>query len=126
MTMKFSFREIQSVIYLVVLLVSIAFMIISFNDLVTKNSSLINSGVTLQGTGNWDLWIITLSFIGTGVFAYFFFKLTSDVKKFRRIVGGSSKQIFLKNIKELELLARKLGPSFEQSLAAAKTRWNIK
>lgn len=124
--MKLSIREYQSIIYLVVMLVALVGLIISFNDLVIKNSALINSGLTLGGTGNWLYWIITISFIAFAIFAYLLLKLTSNVRKFRKIVSGSSKQNFLKNLKELEVLASKLGPSFEKSLVAAKLKWNVK
>ena len=124
--MKFSIREIQTFIYLILMLISLVVLIISFNDLVIKNSSFINSGLTFGQAGNWNYWILTISFIAFAIFAYIFFRLTSSVRKFRSIVSGSSKQNFLKNLKDLEALAKKLGPSFEESLSAAKLRWNVK
>ena len=47
-------------------------------------------------------------------------------KKSISIISGSSKQNFIKNIKELEELAYKLGPTFEKRLQEAKERWNYK
>lgn len=124
--MKFSIREVQSFIYLIILLVCLVFLVISFNNLVIKDQGLINLGLTLGQAGDWLYWILTVAFIGAAIFLYLFLKSTIDVRKFRQIVGGNSKQNFLKNLKELEVLARKLGPSFEESLASAKAKWNVK
>jgi hypothetical protein len=55
-----------------------------------------------------------------------YYKAVSNAKRFNSIISGSSKQNFIKNIKELEELAYKLGPSFEKRLLEAKEKWNYK
>jgi hypothetical protein len=124
--MKFSFRTIQSYIYIFMAAVSIVFFVIVFNNLLIGNQALIKSGLSLASTGNWMYWIFIASLIGVIIFIYLYLKFLSDAKKFTDIISGSSKQNFIKNLKDLEQIAYKLGPAFEEKLREAKSRWNYK
>ena len=124
--MKFSFRSIQSYIYIILAAVSIVIFVIVFNNLLIGNQAVIKAGLSFASTGNWMYWIFVVSLMGLILFIYLYLKFLSDAKKFTNIISGSSKQNFIKNIKELEELAYKLGPSFEKRLLEAKEKWNYK
>lgn len=125
-SMKFSLRSIQSYIYVIMAAVSIVVFVIVFNDLVIGNQAIIKSGLSFASTGNWMYWIFIVSLLGLIIFIYLYLKFLSDAKKFSDIISGSSKQNFIKNIKDLERIAYKLGPAFEEKLQEAKSRWNYK
>ena len=124
--MNASFREIQSYFYVFLSAVSIVVFAISFNNLLVGNKDLINAGLSFAAAGTWIYWIFTVSFIGLIFFLYMYYKAVSNARKFNSIISGSSKQSFIKNIKELEELAYKLGPTFEKRLQEAKEKWNYK
>jgi hypothetical protein len=124
--MKFSFRSIQSYIYIILAAVSIVIFVIVFNNLLIGNQAVIKAGLSFASTGNWMYWIFVVSLIGLILFIYLYLKFLSDAKKFTNIISGSSKQNFIKNLKELEQIAYKLGPAFEEKLREAKIRWNYK
>ncbi len=124
--MKFSLRQMQSYIFITFAALSIVIFAISFNDLLIGNSSLLKAGITFTSLGTWNYWIFTVSMLSLLIFLYMFMKVLSDTRKFNRIVSGSSKQTFIKNVRELETLAHRLGPVFSQRLKEAKDRWNYK
>ena len=124
--MNVSFKELQSYFYVFLSAVSIVVFVIAFNNLLVGNKDLINAGLSFAAAGPWIYWIFTVSFIGLIFFLYMYYKAVSNARKFNSIISGSSKQSFIKNIKELEELAYKLGPTFEKKLLEAKEKWNYK
>ncbi len=124
--MNASLKEIQSYFYVLLSAISIVVFVIAFNNLLVGNKDLINAGLSFAAAGTWIYWIFTVSFIGLVFFLYMYYKAVSNAKRFNSIISGSSKQNFIKNIKELEELAYKLGPSFEKRLLEAKEKWNYK
>ena len=124
--MNVSFKELQSYFYVFLSAVSIVVFAIAFNNLLVGNKDLINAGLSFAAAGTWIYWIFTVSFIGLIFFLYMYYKAVSNARKFNSIISGSSKQSFIKNIKELEELAYKLGPTFEKRLQEAKEKWNYK
>ena len=124
--MNVSFKELQSYFYVFLSAVSIVVFVIAFNNLLVGNKDLINAGLSFAAAGPWIYWIFTVSFIGLVFFLYMYYKAVSNARKFNSIISGSSKQSFIKNIKELEELAYKLGPTFEKRLQEAKEKWNYK
>lgn len=124
--MKFSFRELQSYIYIIMAAISIVVFVIVFNNLLVGNQAIIKSGLSFASTGNWMYWIFTVSLIGLILFIYLYVRFLADAKKFADIISGSSKQNFIRNLKDLERIAYKLGPAFEKKLQEAKSHWNYK
>ena len=119
--MNVSFQELQSYFYVFLSAVSIVVFVIAFNNLLVGNKDLINAGLSFAAAGTWIYWIFTVSFIGLVFFLYMYYKAVSNARKFNSIISGSSKQSFIKNIKELEELAYKLGPTRRLLKAIAKT-----
>ena len=110
--MNASLREIQSYFYVILSAISIVVFAIAFNNLLVGNKGLINAGLSFAAAGTWIYWIFTVSFIGLVFFLYMYYKTVSNARKFNSIISGSSKQNFIKNIKELEELAYKLDPTY--------------
>jgi len=77
-------------------------------------------------TGNWVYYIFALSIIGDGYFIYLFFSTINARRKFEELMNTDSKAAFVKNIRDLEIEARKLGPSFKKRLNDKKEQLKIK
>lgn len=77
-------------------------------------------------TGDWVYYIFALSIIGDGYFTYLFFTTVNSRKKFEELMNTDSKSAFVKNVRDLEIEARKLGPSFKRRLEEKKEQLKIK
>lgn len=123
--MEMSWREYQYYMYLVFTALFLILFLISFNDLVIHYSGISNL-VSLTSLGNWLYWVIAISFSLTILFFYYLYRYTNDSKKFYNLINGSSKQTFVKNLKELEIISSRLGPSYVKELEKAKYKWNMR
>ena len=123
--MEMSWREYQYYMYLVFTALFLILFLISFNDLVIHYSGISNL-VSLTSLGNWLYWVIAISFSLTILFFYYLYRYTNDSKKFYNLINGSSKQTFVKNFKELEIISSRLGPSYVKELEKAKYKWNMR
>lgn len=124
--MKTSIREYYRAIFLVVFAVSLVFLIITANDLIFRNASMINDGLSLQQTGNWEYWIFAISLVLTIYFFYMFIKYSRDYNKFISIINGNSKQNIVKNMADLRKIAKNLGPKYQKELKEAMEKWKVK
>ncbi|MCL5731235.1 MAG: DUF3198 domain-containing protein [Candidatus Thermoplasmatota archaeon] len=124
--MKYDLREYKPFIYIIILAVSAIFLIISANDLIFGDTYLAKNFVTLSSIGAWEYWVFTASFIFTVAFGYLVFVIFRDTRKFYDIIDRGTKQAFLKNYKELQQIAKKLGPKLEESLSEATKKWKVK
>ncbi len=124
--MASSWREYQSILYLVLMAIGVVLLILTLNDLVIKNPAVMDSGFSLTVIGNWEYWVFALAIILSGTFAYYFAKVTNDTKKFNRLIKSSSKHSFLQNLRELQKISRSLGPSFETELQKVMNKWKVK
>ncbi len=121
-----SFRDYQSIIYITVAAVSIIFFVISANDVVFHSKSLSQAGLTLSSAGNWSYWILALSTIGSVVFLYMYIHIISSLRKFNELINSQSKQVFVKNLRELERTARILGTRERKLLREAREKWKVR
>ena len=125
-TMNRSWREYQFYIYLALLAVGIVFLLMTLNDLIVRNPGLKSAGFTLASVGAWETWIFALAVILSAVFAYYFVKIARETKKFHNLIASSSKHSFVKNLRELQLIARHLGPKYESILKESMDKWKVK
>lgn len=125
-TMNRSWREYQSYIYLVLLAIGIVFLVMTLNDLIVKDPGLKSSGFTLAFAGSWETWIFAVSIVVSMVFAYYFAKVLQETRKFHSLVASSSKHSFVKNLRDLQRIARHLGPRYEQLLRESMDKWKVK
>ncbi len=124
--MASSWREYQSILYLVLLALGVVLLIITVNDLIIKNFAVMDSGFSLIVLGAWEYWVFALGIILAGTFAYYFVKVTNDTKKFNELIKSSSKHSFLKNLRELQKISHSLGPKFETELHEVMNKWKVK
>lgn len=124
--MASSWREYQSILYLVLMAVGVVLLILTVNDLIIKNGAVMESGFSLTVLGTWEYWILALAIIISGTFAYYFTKVTNDTKKFNNLIKSSSKHSFLKNLRELQKISQSLGPKYEAELQQVMNKWKVK
>lgn len=76
--------------------------------------------------GNWQYYIFAFSLIG---FLYFAYLLTTTVlqrRKFEELIASDSKATFVKNARDLDIIASKLGPSFRKRYDEKKSQLRVK
>ena len=119
-------KDYQFYIYLVAFVISFFVLVISANDVIFHSNFLSNSALSFSALGNWDYWIFVAGVIFTLLFFYFLYKITIDMRKFEELVSKQSKYNFVKSMKDLQKIARRLGPKYERQLAAAMEKFKVK
>ncbi len=119
-------KDYQFYIYLVAFVISFFVLVISANDVIFHSDFLSNSALSFSSLGNWDYWIFVAGVIFTLLFFYFLYKITIDMRKFEELVSKQSKYNFVKSIKDLQKIAKRLGPKYERQLAAAMEKFKVK
>lgn len=119
-------KDFQFFIYLIFLTVSVIVLVISMNDVIFHDSSLSTYFLTFSSLGNWDYWILALSLIFSIIFFYFIYRNLFDMRKFEELVTKGSKYNFVRSIKELQTISRRLGPRYERRLSEAMEKFKIK
>ena len=124
--MQDTWKNYQFYLYVVLFAIGAVFLLITVNDLVTRNEAIIKSGLSLLSTGNWEYWIFAVSLVVAFTFFYLSLKIATQTKRFEDLISSDSKYTFVKNIKELQKLARDLGPRYGQQLNQAMEKWKIR
>ncbi|MHB1709235.1 MAG: DUF3198 domain-containing protein [Thermoplasmataceae archaeon] len=119
-------KDYQFYIYLVAFVISFFVLVISANDVIFHSDFLSNSALSFSSLGNWDYWIFVAGVIFTLLFFYFLYRITIDMRKFEELVSKQSKYNFVKSMKDLQKIAKRLGPKYERQLAAAMEKFKIK
>ncbi len=115
-------REFQSFLYILGAAIGVVLFVLTSNELIFKNSAL----PSLSYLGNWGYWVFTLGLVMMIVFFYLYYKVISDTKKFQELINSESKNIFSKNLRDLERLSKKLGPRYVAELKSAKEKWKLR
>ncbi len=124
--MSSSWRQYQSYIYLVFLALGAVLLILTINDLLVHNPAVKASGFTLAFAGYWETWIFALALVITFLFAYYYGKVVQETKKFHRLISSSSKHSFVKNLRDLQVIAMHLGPKYQSILKESMEKWKVK
>ena len=119
-------KDYQFYIYLVAFVISFFVFVISANDVIFHSDFLSNSALSFSSLGNWDYWIFVAGIIFTLLFFYFLYRITIDMRKFEELVSKQSKYNFVKSKKDLQKIARRLGPKYERQLTAAMEKFKVK
>ena len=119
-------KDYQFYIYLVAFVISFFVFVISANDVIFHSDFLSNSALSFSSLGNWDYWIFVAGVIFTLLFFYFLYRITIDMRKFEELVSKQSKYNFVKSMKDLQKIARRLGPKYERQLTAAMEKFKVK
>lgn len=124
--MQDTWKNYQFYYYVVLFAIGVVFLVITVNDLVIRNDAIIKSGLSLLSTGNWEYWIFAVSLVVAFTFFYLTLKIATQTKRFEDLISSESKYTFVKNIKELQKLARSLGPRYGEQLSRTMEKWKIR
>ncbi len=75
--------------------------------------------------GNWIYWIFGLSIIALFVSIIYTYDILKKKKEFNEYINSDSKAKFVKKLKDLEILADKLGPKHRKMLEEKKREWKV-
>lgn len=115
-------REYQGYLYILGAAIGVVLFVFTSNELIFHSSAL----PSLSFLGNWGYWVFTLGLIMVIVFFYLYFKLLKDTRDFQEMINSGSKNQFLKHLKDLNRISRKLGPSYVNELRQTKEKWKVK
>lgn len=76
--------------------------------------------------GNWNWWLLTLGVILISVGGWLTYDTFKKKSEFEEYINTDSKKKFVQNLRDLEEIAYKLGPKYEERLAEKKREWRIK
>lgn len=76
--------------------------------------------------GGWAYYIFLLSIIGLLYFIYVLARTVNDRRKFEEYMTLDSKSAFVKNIRDLDIISKRLGPSFKKRFNAKKEQLRVK
>ncbi|MEM0155480.1 MAG: DUF3198 domain-containing protein [Thermoplasmataceae archaeon] len=119
-------KDYQFFIYLILLAVSVLILIISMNDVLFHNNSFSAYFMTFSPFGNWVYWIFAAGIIFTIIFFYLFYRVILDMRKFDELVSKGSKFNFVKSLKELRTISKRLGPRYQRLLSEAMEKFKVK
>ncbi|MGC8645407.1 MAG: DUF3198 domain-containing protein [Thermoplasmata archaeon] len=80
----------------------------------------------IESTGGWSYYIFAVSLVALFYFLYLFLSTVSKRRKFEELIASDSKSVIVKNSRDLEIIASKLGPSFVRRLQEKKEQLRIK
>jgi len=75
--------------------------------------------------GNWIYWVFGLSIIAFFVSLFYTYDILKKRKEFKEYLNSDSKAKFVKKLKDLEILADKLGPRYREMLEEKKREWKV-
>ncbi len=80
----------------------------------------------LTTLGGWTDYVFVISLIGLLYFSYLLASTVTQRRKFEELITTDSKATFVKNQRDLEVISRKLGPSFEKRFEEKKEQLRVK
>ena len=80
----------------------------------------------LNSIGYWAYYIFVLSLAGLLYFAYLLAVTVAQRRKFEELIYTDSKATFVKNARDLDIISRKLGPSFRARYEVKKDQLRVK
>ena len=79
-----------------------------------------------QWAGAWNWWFLILGVILLLAGGWYAVDNIRKRRKFEEYIESDSKKKFVQNLRELEEIAYKLGPKYEERLAEKKREWRVK
>ncbi len=76
--------------------------------------------------GNWNWWFLTLGLILLAIGGWYVYDTIRKRSKFEEYMATESKKKFVQDLRDIEEIAYKLGPKYEERLAEKKREWHIK
>ena len=117
MTFKTWFNDQRMWISLITMILGVIFLVVSMSGLWFED---LNKGIIedftsslQQGDSDWNWWIFLLSVVAVIAGGGYFIDFIKKKKEFAKLIDTNSKKAFLEKQDEIEMLAYKLGTSFE-------------
>ncbi|MEM0138135.1 MAG: DUF3198 domain-containing protein [Thermoplasmatales archaeon] len=123
---KGKYKEFKIPISLVFIAVSLFFFVLTviyFFDLAILP---LGFQTLLDSAGGWSYYIFAISLIVLVYFLYLFVSTVWHRRKFEELIASDSKSVIVKNLRDLEYIAGKLGPGFVKRLQEKKEQLRIK
>ncbi len=123
---KGKIKEFKIPISLLIIAVSLFFIILFplkwFNLVILSDpfNSMINY------IGDWSYYIFAISLIAFFYFTYVLYVNIKDRRKFEELIYSDSKNVFVKNLRDLEIISKRLGPKFVKRFNEKKEELKIK
>ena len=121
------YKEFKIPISLVMIAITLFLFIVTVADLFYGLNSLpLNLQTFITEIGYWRDYVFILSLVGLLYFIYLFLTTVVQRRKFEELIYTDSKATFVKNAKDLDIISKKLGPSFRARYEVKKDQLRVK
>ena len=120
------YKEFKIPISLVMLAITLFLFAIVTIKFFSLSALPVTSQSFLNSIGYWAYYIFVLSLAGLLYFAYLLAVTVAQRRKFEELIYTDSKATFVKNARDLDIISRKLGPSFRARYEVKKDQLRVK
>ena len=121
-----TYKEFKIPISLVMLAITLFIFILDVIYFFSLGILPLNFQSFLTTIGGWIYYIFLLSLVGIIYFAYLLASTVSQRRKFEELIFTDSKATFVKNERDLDVISRKLGPSFRKRYEEKKGQLRVR
>jgi len=118
-------REYIIYISIVLLVLGLVFFIFSIYGIFATNMAPNYVLSFNRYVGDWIYWIFVISLAMTIAGLYYTYDSIKKSREFFKYLNSDSKSKFISKLKDLEVLAYKLGPKHEEMLEEKKKEWKV-
>ncbi|MEF8831985.1 MAG: DUF3198 domain-containing protein [Candidatus Thermoplasmatota archaeon] len=126
MSWKTSYRQNEFVISIIAIMVGTVMLLIGLFGTFLSDYSPEGFTVMTNAIGNWKWWLLVVGIILIFIFAIMIYLRIKRLREFKDLFETESKSKFRKNVVEIEELAIKLGPEFEDKVVEKEEEFNLK
>ncbi|MEF8834528.1 MAG: DUF3198 domain-containing protein [Candidatus Thermoplasmatota archaeon] len=126
MSWKTSYRQNEFVISIIAIMVGTVMLLIGLFGTLLSDYSPEGFTVMTNAIGNWKWWLLVVGIILIFIFAIMIYLRIKRLREFKDLFETESKSKFRKNVVEIEELAIKLGPEFEDKVVEKEEEFNLK
>jgi hypothetical protein len=120
------YKEFKIPISLVVMAVTLFLFVLAVIDFFSLSTLPINFQSFITDLGGWIYYIFVLSLVGLLYSIYLFASTVVQRRKFEELIYTDSKATFVKSTKDLDLISKKLGPSFRKRYENKKEQLRVR
>ena len=120
------YKEFKIPISLVMLAMSLFLFVIVTIKFFSLSTLPVSFQSFLNSIGYWAYYIFVLSLAGLLYFAYLLAVTVTQRRKFEELIYTDSKATFVKNARDLDIISKKLGPSFRARYEVKKDQLRVK
>ncbi len=120
------YKEFKIPISLVMLAITLFLFVIVTIKFFSLSTLPVSFQSFLNSIGYWAYYIFVLSLAGLLYFAYLLAVTVTQRRKFEELIYTDSKATFVKNARDLDIISKKLGPSFRARYEVKKDQLRVK